>query len=178
MDPPWAIRKEWKDPPRSPEHSGVANTPHSAGTTRRSWSTDWVFERPRTRLSPLNRDGVIRLVRRARKLVGERMAKSDTPQSIEEWTAHDLRRTAATMITTTGIADAPLVDRILNHSPKGVIAVYDRFQYFPQMQDALEAWGRYLTMLVRELWSVERATAQGSVEVAQSSNLVKQTGTE
>ena len=118
--------------------------------------SDWVFERPRRKDTPLTKDDVIRLVRRVRGQICD-----ETPESIEAWTAHDLRRTAATMMTTTGIADAPLVDRILNHSPKGVIAIYDRYQYFPQMKEALEAWGRQLTILASDLRSVE-----GSAKVA------------
>jgi integrase len=70
---------------------------------------------------------------------------------IEEWTLHDLRRTAATGMARLNIAPH-VVDRILNHvsgTIRGVAAVYNRHAYLEERRTALEIWSRYVENLVR-----------------------------
>jgi integrase len=71
--------------------------------------------------------------------------------TIGEWILHDLRRTAATGMA--GLNIAPhVVDRILNHvsgTIRGVAAVYNRHAYLEERKAALDAWSRYVEMLVR-----------------------------
>jgi integrase len=67
------------------------------------------------------------------------------------WILHDLRRTATTGMAKLNIAPH-VVDKILNHTAgtiRGVAATYNRFQYLPERQAALEAWGRYVESLIR-----------------------------
>jgi len=67
------------------------------------------------------------------------------------WILHDLRRTATTGMAQLNIAPH-VVDKILNHTAgtiRGVAATYNRFQYLPERQAALEAWGRYVESLIR-----------------------------
>jgi integrase len=69
----------------------------------------------------------------------------------EPWILHDLRRTATTGMAQLNIAPH-VVDKILNHTAgtiRGVAATYNRFQYLPERQAALEAWGRYVESLIR-----------------------------
>jgi integrase len=60
---------------------------------------------------------------------------------------HDLRRTAASLMTGMGISRLA-VAKILNHVEGGVTAVYDRHSYDPEKKHALEAWGRRLDVIL------------------------------
>ena len=60
---------------------------------------------------------------------------------------HDLRRTAASHMTSMGISRL-VVAKILNHAEVGVTKVYDRHSYDGEKREALEAWGRKVRELV------------------------------
>jgi integrase len=77
---------------------------------------------------------------------------------IEDFTAHDLRRTAASLMTGMGIPRL-VVSKILNHVEPGVTAVYDRYSYDRERSEALEAWARRLTMITSDLAIVENKEA-------------------
>lgn len=64
-----------------------------------------------------------------------------------EFRTHDLRRTAASKLTSMGISRLT-VSKILNHVEQGVTRVYDRHSYDREKKEALEAWGRHLETLV------------------------------
>jgi integrase len=55
------------------------------------------------------------------------------------WTAHDLRRTFSTRNNDMGVAPY-VVEKMLNHTFDGVMAVYNRATYYPERRDALEKW--------------------------------------
>jgi len=59
-----------------------------------------------------------------------------------DFTAHDMRRTAATRMT--GELKIPrfTVGRVLNHLEPGVTGVYDRYAYDDEKRDALTRWAR------------------------------------
>jgi hypothetical protein len=59
-----------------------------------------------------------------------------------DFTAHDLRRTAATRMT--GELKIPrfAVGRVLNHLEPGVTGVYDRYAYDDEKRDALGRWAQ------------------------------------
>jgi len=68
----------------------------------------------------------------------------DAACSVDAWTLHDLRRTAATNMAGLGVAPH-VVERILNHSGgtiSGVAAIYNRFRYVDEMRQALGFWER------------------------------------
>jgi integrase len=54
---------------------------------------------------------------------------------------HDLRRTAASHMTSMGISRL-VVSKVLNHVESGITAVYDRHSYDAEKRAALDAWGR------------------------------------
>ena len=54
---------------------------------------------------------------------------------------HDLRRTAASHMTSMGISRL-VVSKVLNHVESGITAVYDRHSYDAEKREALEVWGR------------------------------------
>lgn len=60
---------------------------------------------------------------------------------------HDLRRTAASLMTGMGIPRL-VVSKILNHVERGVIRVYDRHTYDNEKQRALEKWSRKLKSII------------------------------
>lgn len=60
-----------------------------------------------------------------------------------KWTPHDLRRTAATKLSELGYTDE-IIDSVLNHKKKGIVATYNRNRYDREKQQALEAWERKL----------------------------------
>jgi len=69
---------------------------------------------------------------------------------VTNWTLHDLRRTAATRLGRLKVAPH-VVERILNHSSgtfAGVAGVYNRFEYLPEMREALELWASHLQALI------------------------------
>ena len=63
------------------------------------------------------------------------------------WTVHDLRRTFATRNHDMGVPPH-IVEKMLNHSFDGVMAVYNRATYDDERQKALETWGAWLGQLV------------------------------
>ena len=57
-----------------------------------------------------------------------------------DFTAHDLRRTAATHMASTGVSRLT-ISKILNHVERGVTAIYDRASYDTEKKRALLGWG-------------------------------------
>ena len=79
---------------------------------------------------------------------------------VEGWTPHDLRRTAASEMTSMGIPRL-VVSKILNHAETGSTAVYDRHSYDKEKRQALSAWARKLDAIVKRTKNdvVERKSA-------------------
>jgi integrase len=82
-------------------------------------------------------------------------------EAIDPFTLHDLRRSAATGMAALRIAPH-VVDKILNHSTgkiAGVAKIYNRYEYAPEREAALEAWGRHVESLIRPTPSNVRRSA-------------------
>lgn len=62
---------------------------------------------------------------------------------IEHFTPHDLRRTAASFMTKLKVPRLH-VEKVLNHSTGDIAEVYDRHDYLPEKQEALERWAAHL----------------------------------
>jgi integrase len=67
---------------------------------------------------------------------------------------HDLRRTAASMMTGMGIPRL-IVSKILNHVEPGITAVYDRTSYDKEKREALGQWNKRLMFIVSDLKEVK-----------------------
>lgn len=89
-----------------------------------------------------------------------RAGKHITPQAVDHslrrpglealgftFVPHDLRRTAASLMTGMGISRL-VVGKLLNHTERGVTAVYDRHSYDKEKRQALDSWGRKLQAIV------------------------------
>jgi integrase len=74
-------------------------------------------------------------------------AKVKTWSGIKDWTAHDLRRTARTIMSRLQIKQH-IRERILNHSQGGMQGVYDQFDYLEEKRNALEKLGREIQRII------------------------------
>lgn len=69
---------------------------------------------------------------------------------MKNWTPHDLRRTMATELSVLGYTDE-IIDAVLNHVKKGVIATYNRNRYDNEKEAALQAWEQKLVTIIGSL---------------------------
>ena len=83
------------------------------------------------------------------------------PSVVRDLRLHDLRRTAASLMTGMGISRLT-VKKILNHAERDVTAVYDRHSYDPEKRSALEAWGRRLEAIVSGQGSKGQVVTMGA----------------
>jgi integrase len=81
-----------------------------------------------------------------------------------DFVPHDLRRTAASLMTSLGVPRL-VVAKILNHVESGITAVYDRHSYDAEKKQALVLWGNK----VEEITNPMRAAA-GQIEPATASS--------
>jgi integrase len=66
---------------------------------------------------------------------------------LPRFTPHDLRRTAASMMLSLGTSPH-VVEALLNHRPRGIAAVYQRYGYGPEMRRALDQLGERIGAIV------------------------------
>jgi integrase len=116
--------------PLSPPAATLLRDLHDART-----SSVWVFPTPRGSASGY-RERIYKVVDRLRRATG-----------IVDFTPHDLRRTVASHMTSMGIPRLT-VAKLLNHAEPGVTAVYDRYAYDREKQEAVVAWARRLDRIV------------------------------
>ncbi len=68
-----------------------------------------------------------------------------------DWTVHDLRRTFASGLASIGV-QLPVIERLLNHvsgSFGGIVGVYQRYDFMPEMHDAIMRWEGRIHQIVR-----------------------------
>ena len=77
------------------------------------------------------------------------IARAQNAIDIPHWTPHDIRRTAATLMSENG-SPRLVVAKVLNHvsADAGVTAVYDRHSYDKEKRQALEGLGRRISTLL------------------------------
>ena len=66
-------------------------------------------------------------------------------QGIDDFTVHDLRRTAKSKLQELGV-DEFISERCLNHKLPGVSGVYGRHDFFEEHKKALQLWANYLEL--------------------------------
>jgi integrase len=69
--------------------------------------------------------------------------------SIKDFRGHDLRRTAASLMASSGVPRLT-ISKILNHTDSSVTAIYDRHSYDAEKRTALDNWARQLRTIVEE----------------------------
>jgi integrase len=76
----------------------------------------------------------------------------DQLSGVTGWRLHDLRRTCVSGMARLGVAPH-VSDKILNHQVgtiSGVAAVYQRYDFLPERQDALNRWGAHVAHIMAE----------------------------
>jgi len=116
----------------------------------------WVFPSPKK--GHIGSTALDHALRRSIKDVG-----------LVDFTPHDLRRTAASYMTSIGISRLVLA-KLLNHVEREVTAVYDRHSYDPDKRDAAMRWERQLRLLLRKK-SSPRVVAPEDRDATRSSSL-------
>jgi integrase len=81
---------------------------------------------------PMTERSLTKAAERAQAVVG-----------IAKWVPHDLRRTATTQLAHMG-APPQVIEKILNHTMQGVLAVYNRHDYFAECSKALNRWALHI----------------------------------
>lgn len=66
-----------------------------------------------------------------------------------KWTPHDLRRTMATMMRSELRVSSDVVERCLNHTPQGIVSVYQTGELMTERKEAFAAWGKSLQRLMK-----------------------------
>jgi hypothetical protein len=66
---------------------------------------------------------------------------------VDQFTPHDLRRTAATFMSQIGFMDE-VIDSVLNHKKKGIIKTYNKNKYDAEKQAALTEWELKLSCIL------------------------------
>ncbi len=72
----------------------------------------------------------------------------DKAAKVTDWRLHDLRRTGRSEMARLKVDDV-VAERILNHVPRGLIKVYNRYQYLDEKREALNLWARELRKITR-----------------------------
>lgn len=76
--------------------------------------------------------------------------KLDRLACVHNWTLHDIRRTVASNLAALGVS-LPVIERLLNHvsgSFGGIVSVYQRHSFMPEMRAAMALWDRKLQELL------------------------------
>ena len=76
------------------------------------------------------------------KLVLDKAAK------VTDWRLHDLRRTGRSEMARLKVDDI-VAERVLNHVPRGLAKVYNRYGYLDEKREALDLWARELRKITR-----------------------------
>ena len=79
-------------------------------------------------------------------------AALDNASAVPGWTLHDLRRTYASKLAALGVPPH-IIERLLNHMSgtiSGVAAIYNRYQFMPEMRAAVAKYETHLTMILSE----------------------------
>lgn len=102
-----------------------------------SVGSEWVMPSVSGEGKPMSERAISRAVNRHIEEIG-----------VEKWVPHDLRRTAATKMNEVGV-QPHVVEKILNHKMVGVMAVYNRYDYWPECAAAMDLWSNVLARLVK-----------------------------
>jgi integrase len=78
---------------------------------------------------------------------GERKRRLDVASGVTGWRLHDLRRTARSLLSRTGV-NADVAERCLGHALPTIRATYDRHRYLDEMAHAFEALAALIERIV------------------------------
>jgi len=112
----------------------------------RAGRSDYVFP------SPLN-NGADRAARQSRvenaKLKIDARLKRAPGVFTENWRIHDLRRTVRSRLSALKVPPH-VAELVIGHSMRGMVKVYDRYDYLDEKREALDRWSELLMEIVGE----------------------------
>lgn len=73
----------------------------------------------------------------------------DEISGVTDWRLHDLRRTMRTRLSGLQVS-MEVAERVLNHAPRGLLKVYDQYDYRKEKRDALARWAGYAAVVEAE----------------------------
>jgi len=82
---------------------------------------------------------------------------------VENWTLHDLRRTFASGMQKLGVR-MEVTEKLLNHASgsfAGIVSVYQRHDYLPEMREAVQKWETKLQVLLSTMESIDTEELPG-----------------
>ncbi len=133
---------------RAPDSPFLFPSPPADKLTKRAMT------REATGKGAIDAHAAARALARSRKLI-----------DVEEFTLHDLRRTAATRMAEIGIDDRT-ISRVLNHTVKGEHAItggtYVQYPYDKEKREALNAWAARLERIIAGQDAKHNVVALGS----------------
>jgi integrase len=74
-------------------------------------------------------------------------ARLDEESGVTDWRVHDIRRTVRTELARLGVVDL-VAERVINHGPRGLAAVYDQYGYLDEKRAALNLWAAELRRII------------------------------
>ena len=84
-----------------------------------------------------------------------KIRRRDGRPAMKPWVLHDLRRTARTLMAKVGVSE-DISERVLNHKKKGIVAVYNRHEYFVEKADALTRLAAEIERIVKPVPTVAK----------------------
>lgn len=97
---------------------------------------------------------------KAKAALDAKITELNDGEPLPYWRLHDFRRTVATGLQRLGIG-LQVIEAVLNHvsgSRAGIVGVYQRHAYEDEKRAALDAWGRYVSLLSdAKLWAAVSA---------------------
>ena len=102
----------------------------------RTGYSPWVLPSPRDESVPIIERSLSRAIR-----------NNEAHFEVPHFTPHDLRRTAATMLSRLGTPRL-VVTKVLNHTDDTITAVYDQHDYVDEKRLALHSWAEHLLDVV------------------------------
>lgn len=86
---------------------------------------------------------------KSKSQLDERITRANGGEAPPNWTLHDLRRTARTLMSRAGVRPE-IAERVLGHAISGVEGVYDRHAYVDEKRAALQALADLLDEILGE----------------------------
>lgn len=86
--------------------------------------------------------------------------KIDELSGVSDWVLHDTRRVVRTNLSKIGISP-DIAKLTLGHAVQGIDAVYDRYSYFPQRKNAINAWANKLLEITSDKVSAKVVAIHG-----------------
>ncbi|WP_405229550.1 tyrosine-type recombinase/integrase [Lentisalinibacter sediminis] len=98
--------------------------------------SEWIF--------PARRRGTRKLGHIGRDTLNSAVAS--LPLEIDHFVLHDLRRTMRSHLSELGVR-VEVAEKCLNHKLKGVLGVYDQYDFLPERREALSRWADVIALL-------------------------------